>query len=74
MYDPLLRARQKALSDIEEDLSVEEFEVAERAIDLYIDKVEYELEHARDVKIESTGHMVITSNNEAGKLEYDSSN
>jgi len=64
-YDPLLHARKEALLDLSEDLTDEEFAIAEKAIEILLDKIEYELEHSSSVKVEETGHLIITSNFES---------
>ena len=66
MHDPLLRARKEALLDLEESMSEWEYEIALKAIDAYDDKIDYELEHAKKVVIEDTGHLIIETS------EYDS--
>ena len=65
MYDPLLRARREALADLAEDLSIDEYDIAEKAIDIYLDKIEYEMEHAKNIMVNGeTGRFTITSENE----------
>lgn len=66
-YDPLLRARKESLADLIEDLTDKEYIIAEKAIDLFFDKIEYLLEHTKKM----------TRNAETGRLtvivdEYDS--
>ena len=48
-YDPFLHARREALADLAEDLSIDEYDVAEKAIDVLLDKIDYIMEHATKV-------------------------
>lgn len=59
-YDPFLHARREALADLEEDLSVEEYEIAEKAIDVLLDKIDYIMEHATKVaRNHETGQLTV---------------
>lgn len=59
-YDPFLRARREALEDLEEDLSVEEYDIAERAVDKMLDKLEDIMGHAEKVmRNHETGALTV---------------
>lgn len=65
MYDPLLRARREALADLAEDLTPDEYDIAEKAVDIYLDKIEYEMGNAKNIMVnQETGMFTITSDNE----------
>lgn len=60
IYDPLLKARKETLLDLSEDLSDEEYVIAEKAVDVFLDKLDYELEHAEKmVRDHETGQIRI---------------
>ena len=59
-YDPFLHARREALADLAEDLSVDEYEIAEKAIDVLLDKIDYIMEHATKVaRNHETGQLTV---------------
>ena len=65
MYDPLLKARRNALDELQEELTTYEYEVAEKAVDMYLDKIEDEMGHAKNIMVNrETGMFTITSENE----------
>lgn len=65
MYDPLLKARRNALDDLQEELSPDDYNVAEKAVDMYLDKIEEEMGHAKNIMVnQETGMFTITSENE----------
>lgn len=71
----LIRARREALEDISFDLSDEEYVIAERAVDKFMDKAEDLLREAEQVFIhQETGALDIVIHQEEGStpdsLEY----
>ena len=49
-YDPILRARKLALEELDEELSVDDYEVAMAGIDKMLDMIEYVMaNHAGEV-------------------------
>lgn len=66
-YDPTLRARRDALDALQEDLTEEEYDVAEKAIDKFLDCFDVIMEHSKNVSIHGeTGHLLIMTD------DYDS--
>lgn len=66
-YDPFLLARKEALRDLEEDLTVEQHEVAMQAIDVFLDKIDYILQtEDKIVRNHETGQLTVFTD------EYDS--
>lgn len=63
MHDPLLRARKEAFKVLEDNIFDREYEVATRAIDLYIDQLEQQFGDKTRVMIKSTGQIVLILNN-----------
>ena len=59
-YDPFLHARRDALADLVEDLSADEYDIAEKAIDVLLDKIDYIMEHAEKVmRNHETGALTV---------------
>lgn len=59
-YDPFLHARRDALLDLQEELSPEEYDIAEKAIDVLLDKIDYIMEHAENVmRNQETGALTV---------------
>lgn len=72
-YDPILRARKKALDQIREELSDTVFDTSERAIDIFFDCIEIEMQNAdKVVRNEETGALtVITDTNDSSNALED---
>lgn len=59
-YDPSLRARRDALESLAEELTPEEYDVAEKAIDKFLDCFDDIMGHSKNVSIHGeTGHLLI---------------
>jgi hypothetical protein len=66
-YDPLLRARKEALADLAEDLTDAQYALAEKVIDVLLDKIDYEIEHAdKMLRNQETGHLKVIVENPDG--------
>jgi hypothetical protein len=65
-HDALLRARANALNDFLGDSTDEEYDAAEKAVDLFMDYLEKDIEEAEEVRITETGSVeIISSSNTA---------
>ena len=59
-YDPILRARRDALADLQEDLTPNEYDLAERAIDKFYDYIDVELQKAdRMIRNQESGALTV---------------
>lgn len=59
-YDPFLHARRDALDDLSEDLNEAEYIIAEKAIDVLLDKIDYILSKAEKVaRNQETGALTV---------------
>ena len=67
MYDPLLRARKDALSELIDSLSDEEYEVAIKAIDTFFDCIEEEVPQIAHLVVEenSTIDILVVDDNDS---------
>ena len=66
-YDPLLKVRSEVLADLSEDLTDAQYVIAEKAIDVFLDRLDAEFETAdKMVRNQETGQLKIIVHNEDG--------
>jgi hypothetical protein len=60
MYDPLLKARARAIERIQEELNIDDVDIAIKGVDMYMDAMEELLSHeSKIVRNHETGQLKV---------------